>query len=214
MSPQIMLPSVVDFHDYFVMAPLKQWSLQVCLLIEGIHFHDYFVMAPLKLTHIDANNGGHWGLPWLFCHGPIEASPAMAMSSKASHFHDYFVMAPLKRISYFPHLMPAWLLPWLFCHGPIEAIMRGIGQAKRQILPWLFCHGPIEAMILACSGCIHKSTSMTILSWPHWSWKKIWNQGEPRDFHDYFVMAPLKHHDHQSCDGSYQTSMTILSWPH
>ena len=38
----------MNFHDYFVMAPLKLVANKVEIM--GVaNFHDYFVMAPLKL---------------------------------------------------------------------------------------------------------------------------------------------------------------------
>ena len=83
-------------------------------------------------------------LPWLFCHGPIEAKVIDVPEALVTHFHDYFVMAPLK-------------LP----------------KSKRNNR--------------------FGRTSMTILSWPHWSPRdKALFSAKTTYFHDYFVMAPLK----------------------
>ena len=151
-------------------------------------------MAPLKpMADICICWAGEW-LPWLFCHGPIEARPTadeireshanfhdyfvmapLKLSNiclrvpPATHFHDYFVMAPLKPGLLARLSMTGEKLPWLFCHGPIEAIRHRLGLNPLKRLPWLFCHGPIEAVDVS---------SLAI--------------GGLCDFHDYFVMAPLK----------------------
>ena len=133
------------------------------------NFHDYFVMAPLKrghrlpdqtrrLTSMTILSWPHWSppppapepipaniLPWLFCHGPIEAGGGRQGCYQL-----------LK-------------LPWLFCHGPIEALWLLMMIMTAQKLPWLFCHGPIEAVQTYSNFLVNKP-----------------------DFHDYFVMAPLK----------------------
>ena len=112
----------INFHDYFVMAPLKRRLIVWWQRLIWDNFHDYFVMAPLK-----HNQASSPGLPGF-------------------NFHDYFVMAPLK----------------LTCRHRYRAC--------------------------------HRLTSMTILSWPHWSAEQQQKQyTTSQNFHDYFVMAPLKH---------------------
>ena len=110
-----------DFHDYFVMAPLKPVAL-----MSGA--------VPVVATSMTILSWPHWSipnflgtmilnfqLPWLFCHGPIEARVRLVWSEIFS------------------------LLPWLFCHGPIEATCCVQHRRNDDELPWLFCHGPIEA---------------------------------------------------------------------
>ena len=69
------LVDVHDFHDYFVMAPLKLVWREFCHVCPT-DFHDYFVMAPLKPSN-----------------KPLITQMYM-------NFHDYFVMAPLKQIPF------------------------------------------------------------------------------------------------------------------
>ena len=70
-SQSLIMGDAFDFHDYFVMAPLKPEGL-ITSWMPSPNFHDYFVMAPLKLRIIF--------LPFF----------------NTCNFHDYFVMAPLK----------------------------------------------------------------------------------------------------------------------
>ena len=149
------------------MAPLKLKSIGD-IAARGKNFHDYFVMAPLKLRR----NTWHWGdtirtsmtiLSWP--HWSTNYSKMLVTIE--TNFHDYFVMAPLKRKPY----------KWQ--------------QFRLFKLPWLFCHGPIEANIFVLQLAHFPRTSMTILSWPHWS-------------HSHFQILLLLE----------WTSMTILSWPH
>ena len=64
----------INFHDYFVMAPLKPTFRLYDELLTVANFHDYFVMAPLK------------------------PGALAEFVREGADFHDYFVMAPLKRL--------------------------------------------------------------------------------------------------------------------
>ena len=48
--------------------------MQLTAFLKNPNFHDYFVMAPLKLVGILSDKAIIAILPWLFCHGPIEAT--------------------------------------------------------------------------------------------------------------------------------------------
>ena len=100
-------------------------------------------------------------------------------------------MVPLKPPRSSPVRSKDSILPWLFCHGPIEAGSCLIAIKQFVQLPWLFCHGPIEACLQTHLYHWQRTTSMTILSWPHWSCTSI------------TTVAIIS-----------GTSMTILSWPH
>ena len=85
----------LNFHDYFVMAPLK---LVVCntLNVNPQDFHDYFVMAPLK--HMDEYEKKSLLIYFhdYFVMAPLKLDYSAFMGPNIWNFHDYFVMAPLK----------------------------------------------------------------------------------------------------------------------
>ena len=156
-------------------------------------------------------------LPWLFCHGPIEASILLLQSTCCNDFHDYFVMAPLKQEIPWKDIVwsatsmtilswPHWSMLLCFCvlhvletsmtilswphwsmcrysattfsqsyfhdyfvMAPLKRPRSGVADIVRRKLPWLFCHGPIEAIYRTFQLISRPGTSMTILSWPHWS---------------------------------------------
>ena len=154
------------FHDYFVMAPLKHLPSMRSLFSNG-HFHDYFVMAPLKPKYPTIADWIRINFHDYFVMAPLKLRSLENVQGRFNYFHDYFVMAPLKHI-------------WDLWH-----------TTKVVGLPWLFCHGPIEADIILFPLIPNIPTSMTILSWPHWSLESK-----------------------SKVDSRPSTSMTILSWPH
>ena len=171
-------------------------------------------MAPLKLVMRIYVIMRAARLPWLFCHGPIEAPPILNMFVLHVPTSMTILSWPHWSVYIFPLCTLPHRLPWLFCHGPIEAQSQGYVMTLRQtsmtILSWPHWSASYGIWITGVYG-----TSMTILSWPHWSvfhcmcWWYL-----HANFHDYFVMAPLKLQPLIATKSKFQTSMTILSWPH
>ena len=251
-----------DFHDYFVMAPLKRFakhhgdscSITSMTILSWPHWSalpsENVVIA--SLTSMTILSWPHWS----------SYKPSKTTSKRRT---SMTILSWPHWSSEAYHDLVYWaILPWLFCHGPIEAFECVCDWCKGIQLPWLFCHGPIEACGIRQKAACHSQTSMTILSWPHWSthfmvlgpyWENTsmtilswphwsdpalvcmrcslltsmtilswphWSmksQGYSypagENFHDYFVMAPLKHTATvPNPPLQLGTSMTILSWPH
>ena len=132
----------------------------------------------------------HYQLPWLFCHGPIEATHSKNLFSVKINFHDYFVMAPLK--------------------PKINALLVREGKHFHDY----FVMAPLKPLSsLGCNASF--VTSMTILSWPHWS-SHGYNKRHPRR-HTSMTILSWPHwspSNRQTEKCLTKTSMTILSWPH
>ena len=154
-------------------------------------------------------------LPWLFCHGPIKLVICLEILTDLSDFHDYFVMAPLKPAGGLFLTIVGATLPWLFCHGPIEAHRLCTPTFQLQELPWLFCHGPIEAPLLFPWRIANTTTSMTILSWPHWSEVAVCTLTVSKGTSMTILSWPhWSYWIRAKIINRWSTSMTILSWPH
>ena len=197
------------------MAPLKP-VLQAAVGRPASYFHDYFVMAPLKLDICALVDPIAPKLPWLFCHGPIEAGPLCTLL-----------------VALFETSMT--ILSWPHWSGVISVVGRSASVTSMTILswphwsrrcclllllwlfrlPWLFCHGPIEAHIPITWVNPQAKTSMTILSWPHWSVKTCWL--EPWLSRTSMTILSWPHWSYTQVytkEETEPTSMTILSWPH
>ena len=133
-----------NFHDYFVMAPLKRLMSAIPTTSLKADFHDYFVMAPLKPTSsVHKQSDATTSMTILsWPHWSFFKPPDPQFGFR--YFHDYFVMAPLKQPCLLPNSIPHPYFHDYFVMAPLK-LVRLAGTAAPS------------------------PTSMTILSWPHWS---------------------------------------------
>ena len=152
----------------FCHGPIEAW-LQRVRPLKAVYFHDYFVMAPLKLL----------------CLVTCDCWPL--------NFHDYFVMAPLKRLQQIEDRDSQPNFHDYFVMAPLKLERALITDAQRIDFHDYFVMAPLKRPVPWRLYRLVKLTSMTILSWPHWSWddESMYCMRQT-NFHDYFVMAPLK----------------------
>ena len=120
MNGTFVADTILHFHEWKFMAPLKPQNRCITEAIHEKHFHEWKFMAPLKQSNHRSLRIASSQFPWMKIHGSIEACQDTIGFSRVSWF------------------------PWMKIHGSIEAFwwswwteqLRKISMNENSWLHW------------------------------------------------------------------------------